>query len=113
MYGGETRKQRYSPTFVHGTREKRASSKKRKRGALMFQRLVVPLDGSQRAARAVPTAAGIARATNGTIVLLQVVSLPVEYPGGLAPAPIVTDELIEQDLAETNDYLAAVAHSES
>jgi len=79
----------------------------------MFQRLVVPLDGSQRAARAVPTAAGIARATNGTIVLLQVVSLPVEYPGGLAPAPIVTDELIEQDLAETNDYLAAVAHSES
>jgi nucleotide-binding universal stress UspA family protein len=79
----------------------------------MFQRIVVPLDGSQRAERALPAAACIARATNGTIVLLQVVGLPVEYLGGLAPAPIVTNELIEQEQAEAKDYLAAVAHSES
>jgi nucleotide-binding universal stress UspA family protein len=79
----------------------------------MFRRLLVPLDGSQRAERALPTAARIAHATDSTVVLLQVVSLPVEYLGGLAPAPILTDELIEQELAESRSYLATIAQSES
>jgi nucleotide-binding universal stress UspA family protein len=65
----------------------------------MFQQIVVPLDGSQRAERAVPTAARIAHATNGTVVLLQAVTLPVEYLGSLTPAPMAKDELIEQELA--------------
>src|SRR6202521_2707265 len=79
----------------------------------MFQRILVPLEGSQRAEVSLPTAASIAHATNGTVVLLQVVSLPVEYLGSLAPALIVTDELIEQELAEARVYLAAIAESES
>lgn len=79
----------------------------------MFQRILVPLDGSQRAERALPTAARIAHATNGTVVLLQVVSLPVEYLSSLAPAPMVTDELIEEELAEARSYIAAIAESES
>ena len=60
----------------------------------MFQTILVPLDGSQRAERAVLTAARIAHATNGTVVLLQVVSLPVEYLSSFALAPMVTDESI-------------------
>ncbi|MGI9057164.1 MAG: universal stress protein [Ktedonobacteraceae bacterium] len=77
----------------------------------MFQRILVPLDGSQRAERAVPTAARIAHATNGTVVLLQVVSQPVEYLSSFALAPMVTDESIEQELAEAKSYIAALAES--
>ena len=40
----------------------------------MFQHIVVPLDGSPRAERALPVAARIARASGGSILLLQVVS---------------------------------------
>ena len=38
----------------------------------MFQRILVPFDGSARAARAIPVAARIARATGGSLVLLTV-----------------------------------------
>lgn len=79
----------------------------------MFQRILVPLDGSQRAERALSVAARIARATNGMIVLLQVVSLPVGYLDGLAAAPLLRDKLIEQECAEATAYLTAVAQSES
>ena len=78
-----------------------------------MQRLVLPLDGSQRAERALPTAARIAHATNGTVVLLQVVSLPVEYLSSLAPAPMVNDELIKEELADARSYIAAIAESDS
>ncbi len=79
----------------------------------MFQSILVPLDGSQRAERAVPTAARIAHATNGTVVLLQVVSLPMEYLSSFALAPMITDESIEQELVEARSYLATLAKSES
>lgn len=79
----------------------------------MFQRIVVPLDGSPRAERAVPTAARITHATLGTVVLFQAITRPVEYLGSLAPVPIVTDELIEQELAAAQGYLTEVARSES
>lgn len=38
----------------------------------MFQRILVPLDGSTRAEQAIPFAACIARATGGTVILLRV-----------------------------------------
>ena len=40
----------------------------------MFERILVPLDGSTRAARAVPVAAQIAGAVHGTIILVSVVN---------------------------------------
>src|SRR5579859_7886173 len=43
------------------------------RSKTMFQRILVPLDGSERAERAIPVAARIARASCGTVVFLQVV----------------------------------------
>ncbi len=45
----------------------------------MFKRILVPLDGSRRAERAIPVAARIARATSGTIVFVEVVLPPVEF----------------------------------
>ncbi len=39
----------------------------------MFERILIPLDGSARAARAIPVAARIARVTGGSLVLLTVV----------------------------------------
>ena len=47
----------------------------------MFQRILVPLDGSTRAERALPVAAKIARASGGSVVLLRVI----------APVPIASN----------------------
>ncbi len=44
----------------------------------MFTRILVPLDGSELAEKALPVAEGLARALGGTVHLLQVVSrLPI------------------------------------
>jgi nucleotide-binding universal stress UspA family protein len=52
----------------------------------MFSRILVPLDGSERAARALPVAARLARASGGSLVLMQILSglgefLPYVVPG--------------------------------
>src|SRR5579872_7324360 len=78
---------------------------------MMFQRILVPLDGSWRAERALPVAARIARATGGSVHLIQVVSQPIDYSGGLSPVPLMSQEVIETEMAEASDYLKAVAAS--
>lgn len=45
----------------------------------MFQRILVPLDGSEQSLRAVPVAARIARVSGGTIIFVNVVLPPVEF----------------------------------
>lgn len=45
----------------------------------MFQRILVPLDGSTRSEQAIPVAALIARASDATLVLLRVANVPREY----------------------------------
>ena len=52
----------------------------------MFQRILVPLDGSSRAERAIPVAARLARASAGTVILVRVVqtmTAPIEEGGML------------------------------
>ncbi len=71
----------------------------------MFQQIMVPLDTSPRAELALPLAAQIARASGGSILLLQVVSPLIDFSGGLSPAPLMTEQVIESDLAEGNTYL--------
>jgi nucleotide-binding universal stress UspA family protein len=78
----------------------------------MFARIIVPLDGSSRAEYALPVAARIARASGGSLHLLQVVSPPIDYGGGLAPVPLLTDQVIETGRAEATDYLEMVATSQ-
>jgi len=74
----------------------------------MFQRLLVPLDGSFRAERALPIAARIARASGGSVHLLKVVAFPIGYSGGMALAPLVSDELIQAEMTQSTDYLTMV-----
>jgi nucleotide-binding universal stress UspA family protein len=77
----------------------------------MLKKILVPLDGSLRAERVLPVAARIARASEGSILLLQVVSPPIDYGSGLVPVPLVTGEIIEAELKEADNYLKAVASS--
>ncbi len=75
----------------------------------MFQRILIPLDGSPRAEQAVPVAAPIARASGGSVLLLQVVSPPIDYGGGLAQAPLMMEQVIETELAVASRYVDRVA----
>lgn len=77
----------------------------------MFERMLVPLDGSPRAEQALPVAARLAHAAGGSVVLVQVVSPPTDFGGGLAPVPLLTEQVIEDDFAEATDYLKTVAGS--
>jgi nucleotide-binding universal stress UspA family protein len=77
----------------------------------MFERIIVPLDGSSRAEQALPVAARIARASGGSIHLLQVISLVVGYDGGLAPVSFVTEQSVETQVAQSTDYLSSFAAS--
>jgi nucleotide-binding universal stress UspA family protein len=78
----------------------------------MFQRILVPLDGSALAEQALPRAARLVRASGGLLMLLQVVSPPIDYAGALPQTPLVTEQIIETGLAEADSYLSMVAKSE-
>ncbi len=71
----------------------------------MFDRILVPLDGSHRAEQALPIAARLARAFRGTVVLLRVVSIPNEFVSYLALEPIPTQSGIDVVLDEARNYL--------
>lgn len=67
----------------------------------MFQRILIPLAGSAHAEQAISVAVRIAHASGGRVLLLQVVSLPVDFGGGLAAGALVTGDIIEPEIAET------------
>lgn len=79
----------------------------------MFKRILVPLDGSKRAERALPVAVRIVRATGGSLVLLRVVNPQIEY-GGYLTQPVVLSTLngVETGGIEATQYLAEVAQSD-
>lgn len=81
----------------------------------MFQRILVPLDGSALAEKAFATAARLARASNGKVILLRVVSPPVEYANGsmfLSYTPTdILERVMETDRADARHYLEGVAAS--
>ena len=72
----------------------------------MFQRILVPLDGSARAEMAIPVAARLARAAGGTIFLAQVATIPVMYEsyGGAS----VVGEMLDTEVQNAEDYLQGV-----
>lgn len=73
----------------------------------MFQRILVPLDGSQRAERAVPVAGRVARVSGGSLVLLQVLSAPSELLPFVAPA--LEPSTLSADESAAMNYLKTVA----
>jgi nucleotide-binding universal stress UspA family protein len=78
----------------------------------MFKRILVPLDGSGRAERALPIAARLARASGGSIFLVRVLSTePASLPTAPAkPTPLQTIGQADRTLAES--YLTGVAESD-
>lgn len=78
----------------------------------MFKRILVPLDGSVRAEQALPLAARLARVTQGSVILTQVVQLPSEYAMYAAPAT-PPPALLQADRSEAVAYLQHVAHHDA
>ncbi|HEX7734184.1 MAG TPA: universal stress protein [Ktedonobacteraceae bacterium] len=73
----------------------------------MFQRILVPLDGSERAEHALPAATRLARASQGTIVLVHIVHPPSEVGdyGAEPEAMAVPPTSHEKHIAEAEYYL--------
>lgn len=72
----------------------------------MFKRILVPLDGSVRAERAIPIAARVARACHGLIILLRVVEDIRQYGAYLPQYPFsVRQEFEAEMMAEATGYL--------
>ena len=77
----------------------------------MFKRILVPLDGSYRAERAIPVAARLARAVGGSVVLVRAVSLPIECWPALVPEPRLAQTGVDADQASAEQYLAGVTRA--
>lgn len=75
----------------------------------MFKRILVPLDGSDLARRALPVAAQLARATGGSIILFGVATTPIEYNPYPANQGIYTEGTIRDDVEQVNRYLQVAA----
>ena len=79
----------------------------------MFQRILVPLDGSPSAEQALPVAARIARASKGSLLLVQVVATTVQY--GWYPerhAIAQQEEVLKTDHDAAMYYLTGVTYKE-
>jgi nucleotide-binding universal stress UspA family protein len=65
----------------------------------MFKRLLVPLDGSTRAERAIPVAARIARASGGAVVLARAVNVAIGFLPSLVGEAAVVQSALDADQA--------------
>src|SRR6266566_8544696 len=78
----------------------------------MFKRILVPLDGSGRAERALPIAARMAQAGGGSIVLVQVVSTEPAALPSVPTKPNLIQTVGEADRTLAESYLAGWASSD-
>ncbi|HKT40607.1 MAG TPA: universal stress protein [Ktedonobacterales bacterium] len=77
----------------------------------MYTRILVPLDGSARAERAVPVAARIARASGGSVTLVQVVRVPASYGPYLYGGDVLNPRILDEEQAAVEEYLKRIAAS--
>lgn len=75
----------------------------------MFKRILVPLDGSTRAERAIPVAARIARASGGAVILVRVESRARALWPSMAPQPAGTAMATTTALTEAEQYLSVAS----
>ncbi|HEV2659676.1 MAG TPA: universal stress protein [Ktedonobacteraceae bacterium] len=73
----------------------------------MFQRILVPLDGSDRAEQAIVTAVNLAHASGGSIVLLQVINPDIAH----LESPGISMETLDAEIERAKQYLAMIAAS--
>lgn len=75
----------------------------------MFKRILVPLDGSDVARRALPIAAQLAKTSGGSIILFGVATTPVEYNPYPALQGMFAEATIRDDVEQVNTYLQVAA----
>ncbi len=78
----------------------------------MFQRILIPLDGSQRAERAIPVAARIAHATKATLFLVQVIDLASDLAWQVNAAPFDLGDAFDAEYQGAKDYLHKLQNSD-
>ncbi len=78
----------------------------------MYTRIIVPLDGSQRAEQALPVAARIARHTGGALVLARVVRVASELNRYFVLPPSGSPGLSLDEFNAADEYLHMIAHSD-
>src|ERR1700694_936410 len=78
----------------------------------MFKHILVPLDGSMRAESAIPVAARIARASGGSVLLLRVVTAPIDFAWYSMESPIGMQGVLDADIDNATAYLAKIAEME-
>ena len=71
----------------------------------MFSKILVPLDGSERAERALSVAGQLARASHGAVILLRVVNDVPDSSALLATAPLTRTDYLDRDEREAREYL--------
>jgi nucleotide-binding universal stress UspA family protein len=74
----------------------------------MFKRILVPVDESARAEQVLPLAARIVRASGSTVMLLHIVTTPLEFGPYLRPSALL-GEAVDAECARTAAYLSDVA----
>jgi len=75
----------------------------------MFQHILVPLDGSLRAERAIPVAARIAWASHGSILLVRVLDTFTNVSWPMAGASVDLSDAVGIKRANVNAYLKQMA----
>jgi nucleotide-binding universal stress UspA family protein len=76
----------------------------------MFKRILVPLDGSERAESAIPVAARIAKNIGSSIKLIRVVSYPLDSGASMMQPVVLSEEAMDAELANATDYLREIAN---
>jgi nucleotide-binding universal stress UspA family protein len=82
-----------------------------KRSHIMFQRMLLPLDGSKRAERAIPLAERIARASGGSLIFLRAVGTQIEFGTYITEPSVIIQEALKTDLTRAIGYLARIKRS--
>lgn len=77
----------------------------------MFQHLLVPLDGSERAEQALRVAMRLAHASGGSLLLVRVVDTLNEFGMYSPSAAMFLQTLVERDLTDATEYLTRTAHA--
>jgi nucleotide-binding universal stress UspA family protein len=72
----------------------------------MYKKILIPLDGSELAEKAIAHAAGLAKCTGAELELLRVAQLYL--PNYYFEAPIDAEDLIQRDRDEATAYIAKI-----